>query len=100
MDWEMTVYMVNLDGIIEASFPLLAPVAGLVYISAPGQKKRFGSVEPSLAALIRAALNYWSPTSTKNKSHSECIIHYGIYWHILHNLIQCNAKRPSVAFVE
>ena len=38
-----------------------------------------------------------SPTGTKNKSHSECIIHYGIYWHILHNLIQCNAVSPSVA---
>ena len=36
----------------------------------------------------------------KNKSHSECIIHYGIYWHILHNLIQCNANRQSVAFVK
>ena len=40
------------------------------------------------------------PSPTKNKSHSECIIHYGIYWHTLHNLIQCNAVAWSVAFVK
>ena len=40
------------------------------------------------------------PFPTKNKCHGECIILRGIYWHILHNLIQCNANRQSVAFVK
>ena len=35
-----------------------------------------------------------------NKSHSECIIHYGIYWHILHFFVQCNAVWRCVAFVK
>lgn len=40
------------------------------------------------------------PVPTKNKGHSECVIHYGLYWHILRYLIQCNAKCLSVAFVK
>ena len=38
-----------------------------------------------------------SPTGTKNKSHSECIIHYGIYWHILRYWMQRNAdEHPQI----
>ena len=38
-----------------------------------------------------------SPISRANKNISKSQIGFGDIWHILHNLIQCNAKSRSVA---
>ena len=79
----------------------MVPVTGLdLHFLSLGERKlwccrrRAGGKQGSPGALHSDG---FSSAQTQNKREAYASL---LFWHILHNLIQCNAKRPSVAFVK